>query len=346
MFKKPVTGQKKRPEVRKIKIEIKEPIEGGIVPSLAHLLKRYSFKEIRNWIDEDAVKVNGTTSVKRIKLKVGDKVEIRLPKASLDLPTAEDIPLNIVFEDDHLMIINKPSDLVVHPAPGTPYHTLVNALLRHTDKLSNINGSQFPGLVHRLDKGTSGLMIIAKTNKVHSIISKNISSRKVKRIYHAICWGTPYPPKGLISVAVGSSYRKGQRYAATRGKPAITKYLVTEQLGPFAILRLSLQTGRTHQIRLHLSHIEHPVVGDKDYCRVNPEKAVKNPELVRILNSTERQMLHAAELHFKHPITNEPMNFEAGPPDDMQRLIKALQKNFTGRPERKRKPKRKTNYRS
>jgi 23S rRNA pseudouridine1911/1915/1917 synthase len=337
MLKKTHTGQKKRPPVRKIEILIDEPVEGGIVLCIAQALKKYSFKEIRNWIDEDAVKINGSRSVKKKKLKPGDKIIIRLPKHSMDLPTAEDIPLDIIFEDEHLMIINKPSALVVHPAPGTPYHTLVNALLRHTDKLSNINGSQFPGLVHRLDKNTSGLMIIAKTNKVHSIISKNISSRKVKRIYQAICWGTPYPPKGIISVPVGSSYRKGQRYAATRGKPAITKYLVTEKLGPFSILRLSLQTGRTHQIRLHLAHIEHPVVGDKDYCRVRPETALKHPELIKLLNSAGRQMLHAAELHFKHPITNEPMNYEAKTPRDMQKLITALQKNFTHRSEKRRK---------
>jgi len=253
---------------------------------------------------------------------------------SLNSPEPENIPLNIVFEDEHLIIINKPAGIAVHPAPGNPDHTVVNALLHYTKNLSTVNGPSEPGIVHRLDKDTSGLMIIAKNNKTHLILSNQIARRQLKRIYWAVVWGHPETRKGFIDAPIGRSRKIGLRYAVTHlsGKPAKTFYKTLEIYRDFSLLELSLLTGRTHQIRLHLAHIGLPVVGDRDYCGRMVERKLQslnkyNPELFSIIQSINNQMLYARSLQFKHPITNKPMFFSADPPDNFLSLIKSLLQN-------------------
>lgn len=320
---------------RKIIFKVREDYHEGIENYLLQHLKTYSLKQIRRWINDKVIYLNGRKTDNKTILKKGDVIEIRISQNSLKEPQPENIPLKIIFEDNDIIVLDKPSDIAVHPAPGTPNHTIVNALLFHTKELSNLNGSQFPGIVHRLDKNTSGLMMVAKNNKTHKIISEQIAKRLIKRIYYAIVWGVPENSKGIIEAPIGISKIHGIRYAIShsRGKPAKTQYEVVEIYKYFSLLKLSLLTGRTHQIRLHLAYIGHPVLGDNEYCRIEPKKKLKNiqnlnPDYQKIILSVNRQMLHAAELSFNHPITRKPLRFSSPPPHDFDKIMGILRKAF------------------
>ena len=240
-------------------------------------------------------------------------------------PLPQNIALDILFEDQHLIVLNKPAGLVVHPAPGNADGTLVNALLHHADDLTGIGGETRPGIVHRLDKETSGIMVVAKSQAAHTALSEAFATRDLDREYIALCWGLPAAMEGEIEGAIGRHPidRKRMAVVAKGGKNALTHYRVEQAFGTAAcLMRLKLATGRTHQIRVHLSHVGHPVLGDPVYLRRIPAAAAGLPKPAReAALAFPRQALHAASLGFAHPVTGAAMYFEAEPPADMRLLL-------------------------
>lgn len=245
-------------------------------------------------------------------------------------PVAQALDLDILYEDAALLVLNKPAGLVVHPAPGNPDHTLVNALIAHCGAgLTGIGGERRPGIVHRLDKDTSGLMVVAKTERAHTRLSAAFAARDIDRAYLALCWGVPAPAEGTIEGAIGRDPRERKRMAVVshNGRHATTHYQTLETFGPAAaLLRCRLATGRTHQIRVHLASIGHPLLGDPVYLRRRPAAAQHLPAGPRDLAlDFPRQALHAETLGFAHPVTSETLRFQAPPPPDFRHLLQALQ---------------------
>ena len=260
----------------------------------------------------------------------GDRLELVFsPPKPLDLEP-EEIPLDILYEDDGLVVLDKPAGMVVHPSPGHDRGTLVHALLAHCRNLSGIGGVMRPGIVHRLDAGTSGLLMVAKSDEVHIALGRMLMERRIERIYYAVVWGEVEGETGTIDLPVGRSPRDRKKMAVLQegGKEAFTTYYLLDTLGPFQYIRLKLGTGRTHQIRVHLSHTGNPVLGDPIYGgrRVRKGSLTKGEiELAaRLLTLIDRQALHAGELSFEHPLTGVPMRFEAPPPLDMQSVLDVL----------------------
>ena len=254
---------------------------------------------------------------------------LTLPPTVAASPRAQAIPLPILYEDADLLVLDKPAGLVVHPAPGNEDGTLVNALIAHCgDTLPGIGGERRPGIVHRLDKDTSGVMVVAKTDAALAALSAAFAARDLDRAYLALVWGVPVPAAGRIEGAIGRDPRERKRMAvvARGGKPALTHYRTLAAHPPAAaLLECRLATGRTHQIRVHLAASGHPVVGDPLYLRRIPATARTLAEpLRRTLLDFPRQALHAARLGFAHPRTGAPLSFETAPPPDMQALLAAL----------------------
>lgn len=261
-------------------------------------------------------------------VKAGDLFRIQLPEAEdLDI-IAENIPLEILYEDNDLIVINKPAGMVVHPAPGHSKGTLVNALLGHcAESLSGIGGIKRPGIVHRLDKDTSGLIVIAKNDDAHHKLSAQFSKRDLSRVYYALVWGVPSPQIGQIETQMGRHKTDRMRMAVLKsgGKEAITDYEVVKNFkNQASLIECHLQTGRTHQIRVHMSHIGTPLVGDPTYNANRRPLTVPIAAITKILNAFPRQALHAAELNFIHPSTKEDMSFESELPEDFQQLLEDL----------------------
>ena len=254
---------------------------------------------------------------------------LRRPAAVAAQPVAQSIPLTILYEDDDLLVIDKPAGLVVHPAPGNEDGTLVNALLAHCgDRLPGIGGERRPGIVHRLDKDTSGTMVVAKTEPTLAALSAMFAARDLDRAYLALAWGLPSPPQGAIEGAIGRDPRDRKRMAVVGhgGKPALTHYRTLDHHATaVALLECRLATGRTHQIRVHLGHVGHPIVGDGTYLRRLPAAArgLAEPLRGRCLDFP-RQALHACRLGFKHPRTGTPLAFATPPPADMRGLLADL----------------------
>jgi 23S rRNA pseudouridine1911/1915/1917 synthase len=268
------------------------------------------------------------------KVRAGDEFTIAVPPAEEATPKAQDIPLDIVYEDDDLLVINKSPDMVVHPAAGNHDGTLVNALLAHCgDTLSGIGGIKRPGIVHRLDKETSGLMVVAKNDAAHKGLSEQLASRKLKRVYHAIVWGIPSPAQGCVQTQIGRSKTNRQKMAVLKdgGREAITDYKTLKTFGLVAsLVECRLQTGRTHQIRVHMAHKLHWLVGDPVYAKPAQASFLKLNKASEILTehmlSFGRQALHAAELEFIHPIGKNRISLKAPQPPDMQTLLELLEK--------------------
>jgi len=267
------------------------------------------------------------------KLRSGDEIEINVPVPRDDTPLPEDIPLDIIYEDDALIVINKPVGLVVHMGAGHADGTLVNALLHHCgDTLSGIGGVKRPGIVHRLDKDTSGLMLAAKTDKAHKKLSAQLSDRSLHRRYKALVWGAPVPRKGVVDAPIGRHPANRQKMGVVRqnGREARTQYLLTEEWGPVSMVECSLETGRTHQVRVHMAHLGHPLLGDSLYGLARNgqtarlKKAGLDEDLIAQVLNFPRQALHAAEIAFIHPLTDEEMEFECDLPEDMKSLISIL----------------------
>ena len=266
-------------------------------------------------------------------VRAGALYALTIPAPVAARPEAQDIPLSILFEDAHLIVLDKPAGLVVHPAPGNLDGTLVNALLAHAgDDLTGIGGEKRPGIVHRLDKDTSGVMVVAKTERALQILSQTFADRDLDRSYIALAWGLPSPLEGEIDAVIGRHPVDRKRMAvlegreATRGKHAITRYSTTRGYGTgCALLRCKLMTGRTHQIRVHLAHKGNPLVGDPVYLKRIPAAARSLSAPVRsALLAFPRQALHAASLGFRHPITGQDLAFETPLPTDFRALLMLL----------------------
>jgi 23S rRNA pseudouridine1911/1915/1917 synthase len=265
-------------------------------------------------------------------VRPGSTYRLRIPAAAPALPLPQDIPLTILFEDADLIVLDKPAGLVVHPAPGNQDGTLVNALLAHAgEDLPGIGGEKRPGIVHRLDKDTSGIMVVAKTERAHRGLSEAFATRDLDREYLALVWGLPSPPTGEIEGAIGRHPADRKRMAVVQrgGKPALTRYVTERAWGTAcALLRCRLATGRTHQIRVHLAETGHPLVGDPVYLRRTPAAARALPEPVRqALLAFPRQALHAASLGFRHPVTGQALSFSVPPPADFVSLVTLLSGN-------------------
>lgn len=275
------------------------------------------------------------------KIKAGDAISVLVPEAAPAEPQAEAIALNVVYEDDDVIVVNKPAGLVVHPAAGHAQGTLVNALIAHCgDSLSGIGGVKRPGIVHRLDKDTSGLLVVAKNDAAHKGLSEQFASHgedgRLQRTYLALVWGAPLRPKGAIDAPIGRSPANRLKMAVVAGEDgrrAVTHYEVAEVFpgvdggSAVSLLQLELETGRTHQIRVHLTSAGHPLLGDDVYGAGFKTRAVTINEAAQdALAALGRQALHAAELGFEHPRTGEAIHFTSALPDDMKRLLAALER--------------------
>ena len=252
----------------------------------------------------------------------GTRFRIEVPEAAPAEAAAQDIPLVIAYEDEHLVVVDKPAGMVVHPAAGNPDRTLVNALLHHCrGQLSGIGGVARPGIVHRIDKDTSGLLVVAKSDAAHEGLARQFAAHDLERAYLAVCYGHPRPPSGTIEGRIGRSDANRKKMAllpkdSSRGKHAVTHYKVLRELDGCSLIECRLETGRTHQVRVHLSSIGHALVGDPLYGRPGPQLR----EVLKRLNF-HRQALHAAVLGFVHPITGDQMRFTSDLPPDMAELI-------------------------
>lgn len=269
---------------------------------------------ISSLIKEGLILVNGQKKKPKYMVKKGDIIQIQLPKKETLEPVPEDIPLDIVYEDKDIIIVNKPKGMVVHPAPGNMNKTLVNALLHHTDSLSSINGPIRPGIVHRLDKDTSGLLIVAKNDIAHMNIAEQMKNHEIEKIYIAVVHGVLERDQATINAPIGRDPKNRIKMAVTNinSKEAITHYRVLERFNNYTYVELSLVTGRTHQIRVHMAYINHPVVGDPLYTKRKNEFGI------------DTQLLHAKKIRFKHPSSGEYMEFEAEPPEEFKKVIGLL----------------------
>jgi 23S rRNA pseudouridine1911/1915/1917 synthase len=267
-------------------------------------------------IKEEHVTVNGKAAKANYTVHEGDRVEWTIPEAVETETLPEDIPLNVIYEDRHLIVINKPAGLVVHPAAGNESGTLVNALLHHCSDLAGIGGEKRPGIVHRLDKDTSGVMVIAKTEKAMAELSRQFKARETEKEYLAIVRGAPQPSCGRIETTIGRHpiLRKKMAVNVKRGRSAISNYSVEEQFTNAALMRVKIETGRTHQIRVHMAYIKHPILGDSTYARRQALDKVW----------PDRQMLHAAKLCISHPDTGKRLVLSAPLPQDMQEALTKL----------------------
>ena len=273
---------------------------------------------IQKLIEEGNILVNGTKKKLSYKVKIGDNISLNVPiPKEIDLKP-EKIPLEIVYEDNDIIVVNKPKGLVVHPANGNPDGTLVNAVMEICkDSLSGIGGEIRPGIVHRLDKDTSGLLIVAKNDKAHIKMSEQIKNREVKKIYIALVKGNVNEDEATINMPIGRSQKDRKKMAVRKeGKEAITHFKVLKRYGgKYTLLEIKIDTGRTHQIRVHMAEIGHPVVGDMVYSNGKNEFGI------------EGQMLHAKSLDFKHPITGKQMHLEAELPDYFKKILERLEKS-------------------
>jgi len=270
--------------------------------------------QIQKIIDDGNAAVNGNIAKSSYKVKIGDKITIDIPNPELPDIVAENIPLDIIYEDEHLLVINKPQGMVVHPAPGNYNGTLVNALMYHCkDSLSGINGVMRPGIVHRIDKDTSGLLLVAKTNEAHLSLSDQIQKKTAKRHYVCIVCGIIKNKRGIIDAPIGRhpTNRLKMAVTPTNSKDAVTHFEVLEYLDNATYVACDLETGRTHQIRVHMQYIGHPIVGDPLYLNKNAY-------------NLKGQALHAQSITFNHPISGETMTFSVQPPEYFEKLLNEL----------------------
>jgi len=293
---------------------------------LSQLYPSVTRSHIKNLISKGDIVVNTKHVKAGYQLKENDEINVFFPKAQPSHLEPEDIPLDIIYEDKSLLVINKPAGLIVHPGAGNLNGTMVNALLFHCKNLSGINGILRPGIVHRLDKNTSGLLVVAKNDDSHVNLSKQFEQKKIRRVYHTIVWGVP-GKEGEIITQIGRSKKDRKKMTVLKngGREAITEYRILKDLLYLSYLEIKLKTGRTHQIRVHLNHINHPVFGDPEY-NGRKSQIVRLPSHLQkrgslLLKSLNRQALHAKELQFIHPETNKLMKFDTNLPADIQNLL-------------------------
>ena len=283
---------------------------------IAQKCENLSRTMIQKLIEDGEILVNGQEKKISYKTKQGDVIEIHIPEAKEINLKAQDIPLDVVYEDDDIIVVNKPKGMVVHPANGNPDGTLVNAVMSLCKgSLSGIGGEIRPGIVHRLDKDTSGLIIIAKNDVAHINLSKQIKDRRVKKIYIALVKGNVSENEATINMPIGRSTKDRKKMAVRKdGKEAITHFKVLKRYGKYTLLELKIDTGRTHQIRVHMAEIGHPVVGDMIYSNGKNEFGI------------EGQMLHAKSLDFQHPVTGKQIHLEPELPKYFEEILSKLDK--------------------
>ena len=289
-------------------MEIKAKSNGERIDVFLTKETDYSRTKIAKAIKDGFVLVNDRKISSSYKVKEGDIIFIDIPEEEIDV-VPEEMDLNIVYEDDYLAVINKSSGLVVHPAVGNYHHTLVNGLMYHFNSISK-EGSVRPGIVHRLDKDTSGLMIVAKDDKTHELLSNKIKNKEIERHYLALVWGVVSHDRGRIEAPIGRDISDRQKYTVTdlNGKDSITNFTVIKRYKEVTLLDCKLETGRTHQIRVHMNYIGHPIVNDPVYCNK------------KTINSFG-QMLHSYTLKFVHPITKEALSFKQEPPLEFNKIL-------------------------
>jgi 23S rRNA pseudouridine1911/1915/1917 synthase len=286
-----------------------------------------SRSQVKRIIEEGEVRVNETPVTKAgTKLRAGEHVAFTLQPAQPWEVAAQDIPLQILYEDRDLLVIDKPAGMVIHPAPGHHEGTLVNAILHHCDDLSGIGGVIRPGIVHRLDKDTSGVLLVAKNDETHHCLSDQFKGHTVKKTYKALVFGSNLDDEGTIALPVGRhpEDRKRMSTRSRRGKDAVSHWRVVGRYGDVALVDVDIETGRTHQIRVHLSSVGHPVVGDRVYGGAGRVKSVQDTALRARLAAFPRQALHAWRIGFLHPRDNRELEFTAPLPEDMQTLLDYL----------------------
>jgi len=282
--------------------------------ALARMFPQYSRNRLQAWLAGGHIRVDGTRAVPRQMVRGGEQVDLAPPVPPPGAaPRAQRMPLKVVHEDDALLVIDKPAGLVVHPGAGVPDRTLMNALLAHAPGVAAVPRA---GIVHRLDKDTTGLIVVAKTLEAQTSLVRQLAERKMRRVYWAVVQGDP-PAGGVIDAPVGRDARARTRMAVTRrGKDAVTRYRVLERYGRAALVECRLETGRTHQIRVHFQHIRHPLVGEATYRR-GTRHGIAFP----------RQALHAVEVSLAHPVSGKLMTWRAEPPADFRRLVAGLRRD-------------------
>ncbi|MDA0328450.1 MAG: RluA family pseudouridine synthase [Gemmatimonadetes bacterium] len=294
--------------------------EGGRLDRFVAERMALSRTRVQGLLAQGLITLDDRPAKKSEKVEVGSRVEIVVPPAAPVEMVAEELPLDIVFEDESLLVVNKAAGMVVHPAPGHRSGTLVNALLWHVSDLAGVGGRARPGIVHRLDRDTSGLLVVAKNDVAHHALSDALRRRKVKRIYLAAAWGHLDESPRTIEASIGRDPRDRKRMAVVEGgRGATTRAEVLERWQSADLLRIALKTGRTHQIRVHLAHIGHPVVGDPVYG-IGWERGLGGPTrrwVNELAHRTTRQFLHATELAFDHPLSGERKRFTAELPPDL-----------------------------
>lgn len=329
------------PSVEPLDIVVPPGAEGERIDRLlANTLPDRSRSFLKRLIENGCLDIaddSGETIIEpSYRVKPGERFLLRIPASVDPEPQGEDIPLDVVFEDDDLIVINKPPGLVVHPAPGNLTGTLVNALISHCgDSLKGIGGVRRPGIVHRLDKDTSGIMVSAKTGPAHEGLTRQFSDHSIERAYAAFVWGMPSPGQGAIEGNIGRSPRNRKKMAvlAEGGKTALTNYRTEAAYaaGAASLVECRLETGRTHQIRVHMADIGHAVIGDPVYGGGSTRGRMSRltPEAAQTIAGLGRQALHARLLGFEHPISGEYQQFEAGLPEDLKALAQILEKSGT-----------------
>ena len=295
----------------KLIINVSDEETGERIDSFLSGKTEFTRTRIQQLIKERNIMVNGKATKSSYKIEKDDEIGIEVPEAETTEIKPENIKIDIVYEDSYIAVINKQAGLVVHPAHGHCSGTLVNAILYHIKDLSGINGEIRPGIVHRLDKDTSGLIVIAKNDKVHAALTEMFQKKKIKKTYLAILKGKLNKSEGKVVTQIGRDKNDRKKMTViddiTKGKTAITNYRVISQNSLFTLVKVNIETGRTHQIRVHMRHLGYPILGDSVYGRKDNEK---------------RQMLHAYRLKFLHPVTGNPMEFAGEIPEDFQRALK------------------------
>jgi len=297
--------------------------------ALARLLTPHSRSRLQQWIREGRVTINGQIPKVRDRVLGGEQVEIRVPDVPAGDWQAEAIPLVVIYEDDDILVIDKPAGLVVHPGAGNPEGTLLNALLHHVPALKRLPRA---GIVHRLDKETSGLLVVAKTELARLDLIHQLKERSLAREYLALVQGIVIAG-GTVDAPIGRHAQTRTRMAVSgRGRPAVSHYRVERKFRAHTLLRVKLESGRTHQIRVHMAHLKHPLVGDPVYGgrALLPKGA--GPELIEALRGFKRQALHATRLGLIHPSTRQPMAWDSEPPQDLRDLLDSLERDLRGTP--------------
>ena len=309
-------------------------VPGGVAEERLDLFLRARCPElsrtrIQTLIKLGQVLVNGEETRQAYLVQPGDEISIEIPLPTQLAVCAQDLPLSIVYEDADLLVVDKAAGMTVHPAPGAADGTLVNALLYHCRDLSGINGVLRPGIVHRIDKETSGLLVVAKHDIAHRGIAEKLQAHKIERRYQALVWGTSGPAVGRVEAPIDRNPKNRKKMAVVvGGRDAVTNFSVVDRFPFTSRIECRLETGRTHQIRVHLAHIGHPVFGDPVYGGRDQVRGIR-PEYRRqarwMLSLIKRQALHAYALCFEHPLTGEAMEFKAEPPEDMRAVLAAAQ---------------------